>query len=208
MATTEKDLEVRLLEAHQAGNTRLLEKLQAEFRASGRPVIRYGPRKISLVESRSGSALPEVSTPRVTSIHLANGLRGQIQDLAWEGEDGREAGGFLFGHREGAAVVLTDVSHTARAERSRDEIRLDIDTALKIQRPPFDRIIGTWHTHREGNGDPSEIDRENALRAAKLHRDGINIGIIVTPHPTFGWAAPRLSTRVAQAGKITSIREA
>ncbi len=52
---------------------------------------------------------------------------------------------------------------------------------------------------------PSRVDREGSLRLSTKHPERIDVGIIVTPHPEYRWAAPLPSAYVAQLGKIEPV---
>jgi integrative and conjugative element protein (TIGR02256 family) len=101
--------------------------------------------------------------------------------------DGRETGGALFGFRTPQGFRVTDASGPGwSAEREPNRMLVDwdhVDQAEEAQQHTGAVTVGHWHTHPNGNTEPSETDRQTwADSLAHVEADAY-VGVIVTERP-------------------------
>jgi len=125
-----------------------------------------------------------------------HGLEQEIQ--AWAPER-VETGGFLFSHygTEGGQVHVCHVSGPAPDSlHRRCSVTIGRVADVRATFPDFlarqDLIhVGSFHTHPDGDGEPSQADRRAWARMLTPHFPSY-VAVIATPGPPgLGWGAPR-----------------
>lgn len=174
------DLETRIMEAHESGNTRELERLQAIYRSS-ELAIRPSPSPARVVGGATdGLRKSAGQSDGVRAVRFVNGMRRRyLQDLAFEAADGREGGGWLFGRAIRSSLFVDDVSNISTTLRESNRIHLDIEHANRLAQAKLSPPTGDWHIHPSGSG-PSSKDKESWLGMSKALGRAY-VGIIATP---------------------------
>jgi proteasome lid subunit RPN8/RPN11 len=212
------------------------------FRKAGSMELSRGGR--SLHRTRSPASPAPVADARkeielrasansAISIVLDERARRTIVDkvTAWtsfNGGEGRESGGYLFGRRSQAqpgdwlekptqCVELVLAAHAGEnTARGRSNVHLDYDKALSVERAlqrTGERLVGDYHSHPEGDGVPSRGDLRGWMRSiemllgtepASTWRLGHELtpdcwtGIIVTRSAGGSWMYPQLHAWVTR----------
>ena len=171
---TDTELRSAILVAHETGDRRRLEALQAEFRS--RAVERVaGPGSITLRERGSATVTGSTVLAR-SSAAAAGGAVVVSADAAWQIRNlelgAVETGGFVYGRVGAAGIFHVEAVRQAVEQDSAagNGVRLDWDLGLELGEPLRGLSwvpLGCWHTHiAEDAGRASEVDLRGAAGIA------------------------------------------
>jgi len=127
-------------------------------------------------------------------IRLARPALDAIVREAARSTDGRETGGILFGHDHGDYLEVTmsggpGPDAIRQSQRFLRDLQYSRALAERAYRRDGSVWIGEWHTHPNGEAEPSSID----LSTCAQHLSNPELGFarfltaIVTPCPNHGW---------------------
>lgn len=184
-----QELERSITAAHTNGDTRTLERLQAEYRKFATTRV-TGPEAIRIVERSQTSTImdaaavtgEESAAPSVIVIR-PEARSTVINDFDYSA--GMECGGLLVGHEDMDAIVVETVwgadDHNYVGER--DSIRYAGDWCSHVDaraRRAGWRLLGDVHSHRHALSDPSPTD-VNAWRGLARGLRRTWLAVLITP---------------------------
>jgi proteasome lid subunit RPN8/RPN11 len=164
---TIEDLKQQITRARERGETRELQRLQAEYRTHPGAVTTAAGRGHHLPQARVSGSLgrpvaASLTAPAVQgqSVAITPSVRAFLDDQF----DGREQGGFLIGPigSNGEIFVTGTIApQHDDAQKTRESIVLDLKEAVRIldTMPADQTIVGDWHCHpHESDSEPSSAD--------------------------------------------------
>jgi integrative and conjugative element protein (TIGR02256 family) len=141
-------------------------------------------------------------------MHLVTLAAAAYETIAAEARrsaDGKETGGILLGHdHDGELLVSAAGDPGPDAERAARRFRRDLKHAQALADAAYRRDgsvwIGEWHTHPDGQVEPSAVDLGtylSHLADASLGFDRF-LSLIVVPCPEHGWSHSTIAAWVVQ----------
>jgi proteasome lid subunit RPN8/RPN11 len=140
----------------------------------------------SMALARQARGVPVLRhVPRQT-VRLTRWAYAAIDDA--EGFDGLETGGALLGLRAAdGSLEITDASGPGGSERGLHFIRHELaafERYAGARTHTGARLLGSWHTHPDGDPAPSETDLKAWAAALDNYvQGGESVGMIVTESP-------------------------
>jgi hypothetical protein len=128
------------------------------------------------------------------------GIEAIRRELGWGALEGVETGGYLWSHlrAQDRGVVVAYVSPPADGSRhGAHAVQLGRPESIVTAWPDWLRrsemvVVGCWHSHPQGDGKPSPVDREAWATRVEVSGSAWASLIVTRGADGAGWSAPRL----------------